>query len=306
VGRVARGLPNAALLAAIVLGTTLLAAAAVLLVGTPGQAPGQRGTPPLTNELQVNLPPAAWGILFLSPLIVGFVFLVYRRLTTSGAGGFGVIVIALLLGLVFYVLLMHGSGGPGFVSIGPAPPPPGNNSSGGGNSSNGSGGGGGSGTSAFHLTIPPYALWIVALVLCAVVLGLTVPGVVSRLVDRRARGVTGGPGRPEREAVADALAEAATSLERGADPRETIVRLYLALLRQVAPMAGELSAATPEEIRRQYLVALGVPGDAATTLTRLFEEARYSTHPIDAPMLGRSRDALRAAEVALRRGAPAA
>ena len=300
-----RELPNGVLVGAVLIAATLFALAAVLLVGTPGSAPGSPGRPSSSGEVQIELPAAVWGLLFLSPLIVGVGALIYRRLTEPGVRSMGGVVIGVLVLLLLYVLLMHGSGGSGSVSIGtPPPPPPDNNTTGGGGSSGG-GGGGGFGSATFQLSIPPYVPWLVAGGLCVVVVVLALPGVVSRLADRARRSGGGAAPPADRSEVAAALSDASAALERGADPRETIVRLYVRLLALVAPSAGELAAETPEEIRRLHLTAMGVPPDAATTLTRAFEEARYSTHPIETGRLAHAQSALRSAEAALRRGAAA-
>lgn len=301
----ARELPNGVLVGAVLVAAALFALAAVLLVGTPGSAPGSPGTSnPSSGEVTIELPLAVWGLLFLSPLIVGLGAIIYRRLTEPGVRSVGGAVIGVLVLLLLYVLLMHGSGGTGSVSVGPPPPPPANNTTGGGGSSGG-GGGGGFGSASFHLSIPPYVPWLTAGGLCVVVGLLALPGVVSRFADRARKSGGGAAPRTDPGEVAAAFSDARAALDRGADPRETIVRLYVRLLGLVAPAAGELAAETPEEIRQLHLATVGVPSDAATTLTRTFEEARYSTHPIDADRLARAQAAMRAAEAAIRRGATA-
>lgn len=301
-----RGLRGGALVGILLLAAVLFAGASLLLIGPTGAGPGpSSGGGGGTGELEVNLPAEAWAVLFLAPLASAFGLLIYRRLTEPSVRGWGGVAVVIVVMLLLYVALLHGGGGPGFVSV--------KGVGGGGNnttlnnSSNGTNGSGtgpsGSGATAFNLQLPPFALGLVAAGLCAVVLALLVPGVVSRLVDRRGRGEGGGPRSVDRSDLAAALAEAADALDRGADARDTVVRLYLSLLFRVAPMSGELSAATAEEIRRLYLAPLGVPPEAAETLTRLFEEARYSTHPIGEATVAEARAALRAAESALRQGA---
>ena len=92
-----------------------------------------------------------------------------------------------------------------------------------------------------------------------------------------------------------------SELDEGRDPRRVIVRLYDRLLSRVSPLGVGVEFSTAEEIRANQLLPLGVRRPAADTLTRLFEEARYSTHPMDAAAAGLARDAIRAAEADLSR-----
>lgn len=92
----------------------------------------------------------------------------------------------------------------------------------------------------------------------------------------------------------DALARASTDLDLGGDPRTVILALYAAMLAQLRPMVDNLPTSTPEEIRATHLLRLGVRPEAARTLTRLFEEARYSTHPMGPEESARAREAVRA------------
>ena len=85
-------------------------------------------------------------------------------------------------------------------------------------------------------------------------------------------------------ALRAALEEAQSALDRKADARETIVRLYGQLLREITPQTGSLTAATAEEIRQGHLHRLGVRPVTAIALTRVFEVARYSTHTISSEL----------------------
>jgi hypothetical protein len=96
-----------------------------------------------------------------------------------------------------------------------------------------------------------------------------------------------------------ALAAAADRLDKTNDPRAVIVELYGRLLGEVTPYSGSLDARTPEEIRSGHLLRLGVRREAADELTRLFEEARYSSHPLDSPTIRRALAAIRTAETDL-------
>ena len=78
-----------------------------------------------------------------------------------------------------------------------------------------------------------------------------------------------------------AFREARKAIEAGGSPRETIVRLYNRLLTAIAGNDLELATSTAEEIRRTRLVALRVAPNRAQAITEMFEEACYSTHPIE-------------------------
>lgn len=311
--------PSVPMVAVLALAAVLVGAAAVLLVGTSGSQPsgaggGSGGGASGATQLTIDLPLFVWGLILLSPLIVFFALLIYRRITEGGRSQWSALLVLVIVGLLMLWLLYHGGGGNGNGLVGFGVQS-GNNESGSNLSnnttSNGSGGGGSgaNGTTATPLTfsVPPYVYWLAAIGLTVVVAALALPGVASRLLRGRDRSGGGGAGgQGDRDAVASAMDQAASALEQGADPRETIVRLYLDLLRTMSPITGELSFETAEEIRRLHLGPLGVPPDVAEALTRLFEEARYSTHPLDASSVSRATEAIRRAEAALRgRGAAA-
>ncbi|MEM0129039.1 MAG: DUF4129 domain-containing protein [Thermoplasmata archaeon] len=110
----------------------------------------------------------------------------------------------------------------------------------------------------------------------------------------------------DRQAVRAALSTAVEALEQESDPREVLVALYAQLLARLAPVADDLDTSTPEEIRRRHLIRLGVRASSAAEITRLFELARYSTHPILREDVERARATFREAIRDLdRRGAGA-
>ncbi len=284
--------------------------AAVLVGGTPGPA-GAGGQH--SGQLIVTLPVQVWGLIFLAPLLVAWTVLVLRRLLGGSmswaARGLVVAVALFAVAILFvYVLGAVGGGGGGTLSV-TGPTSPGTN-----NTSSTSGGGGtnatGTGT-PYHgpsLNLPAWAVYVFVAVLCGLVALVAVPGVVSSLVDRRPKHLgLAGSNDAAREELQRALAEASRALDSGADPRTTIVRLYQRLLRDLVPKVAGLEQLTAEEIRTFTLAQLRVRPDAAEALTRLFEEARYSTHPMGPAAAERCRDALRAVEADLARSAvPAA
>jgi hypothetical protein len=99
----------------------------------------------------------------------------------------------------------------------------------------------------------------------------------------------------------EAVSEAARRLEAALAvaytlPREElrghIFALYAALLEALGPALGELSARTPREVEWLSVRYLGVSPETARWLTGLFEEARYSSHPIRPESIGAAREAL--------------
>jgi hypothetical protein len=135
--------------------------------------------------------------------------------------------------------------------------------------------------------------------LSAVVAVLALPGIIERLVDRRPRSYAGlvdvGP-PPGAAEVRSALREAALAIEAGETPRESIVRLYGRLVGWVSPHPNDLTAATAQEIQRTRLRELRVAPARSEALTRLFEEACYSDHPIGGPDASRFVETMRAVE----------
>jgi len=180
---------------------------------------------------------------------------------------------------------------------------------------NGSGGytkgpsrGGNSGSNALF---PPGLLsgklaWIVFIAAVATggVLGVVlVPQVAARWRRRRTPLTT--PPSTSTDAVVMALSRAATSLEGSSDPRAVIGQLYRDLVSHVAPPENGTPNRTPEEIRDTQLLPLGVRPVAADHLTRLFEEASYSSHTIGPGDVVRAREAISMAEFDLRQARPA-
>jgi hypothetical protein len=242
---------------------------------------------------------AVWGLLCLGPLLVGFGALIVRRITEPGMGVSGRLVVSLVLVIVMLLLFVYllaaggGSNDRGSITItaggghtNSTRPPPTNNST---PPVNGTAVPG-----TYTVTVEPWELLTGVVAVSAVVAALALPGVLGRLLDRPSRrGVAVGTARSQ---VRSALADAGAAIDRGEDPRETVVRLYVRLLVELEPRVGDVAALTPDEIRRQALAGLGVSAPAAEALTRLFEEARYSTHPIGPSEAGRFREAIRRVE----------
>jgi len=156
----------------------------------------------------------------------------------------------------------------------------------------------------FHVvSLPPWAVLVAAASIGLAVVGLAIPSYGQWSARRRARRkATLGPA--ERAEASAALSEALTDLDRGSNPRQVIERLYTRFLDRVAPMSVDLEVRTPEEIRTDTLLPLGVRPAAAVQLTRVFEESRYSSHPMNAEQVASVREAIRLAASDLTRYAP--
>ena len=275
----------------VVVAALAVGAAASILVGTSSApAPSSAPTP------LIFLPP--WLIAIASFGIIAFVIGSLVLLRMSGGPALSMqrttvtalaTVLAALVFLVVVHLLGFGTSPAGTNNTsghgggGTTPPP-----SGGHNVTTGSGG-------VFTWAgVPPWLPFVIlaAVVLLAVV--VAVPGLREYLAGRR-----GAAARPirsaEEAAVREALTQASTDFRRGADPRAVILALYAALLERLEPMVVGLDSRTPEEIRAVHLEHLGVRPGPARTLTRLFEEARYSSHPMGAEESERAAEAVRAA-----------
>jgi Domain of unknown function (DUF4129) len=90
----------------------------------------------------------------------------------------------------------------------------------------------------------------------------------------------------------EAVAEGRAALARIDDARAAIIACYVAMERSLAERGTTRAAAdTPDELLARAVASGTVRGGAATRLTALFYEARFSTHPLS----GRQRDAASAA-----------
>jgi len=169
---------------------------------------------------------------------------------------------------------------PGLNETNGTGPPPG-----GGNSSlNSTGFGLGDSVNFFGLNLPAWAA--IGIVLAVIVtVGVLVAIFVLRLQgrDRPLRSLPATGLRSEFESAARALGEGST------DPRQVLIALYARLLTRLEPAVGDLATSTAEEIRTHYLIRLGVDPRTAEEITRLFELARYSSHPIGPTEVARAR-----------------
>jgi hypothetical protein len=90
--------------------------------------------------------------------------------------------------------------------------------------------------------------------------------------------------------VAETIGDAIDDLEAEPDARRAVIAAYARMEGVLARHGLQREAAeTPLEYLRRVLLGLTARGDAVQSLTRLFEEARFSRHEIDATM---KRDAI--------------
>ncbi|HTP56511.1 MAG TPA: DUF4129 domain-containing protein [Thermoplasmata archaeon] len=185
----------------------------------------------------------------------------------------------------------------------------GSGSGGGTGRTNGSGGGShggtGSNTSQPILTaIPPpsassWPIFAAVAGLSLVIGALIVPRLAARSILHR-RPPPSEPSRQARANAARAFSDAARRLASTSDARGVILNLYTQLMARLEPRVEIPTSRTPEEIRQSHLIPLGVRAEAAAHLTRLFEEACYSSHPIDGAAAARARESVQLAEYDLR------
>jgi Domain of unknown function (DUF4129) len=132
----------------------------------------------------------------------------------------------------------------------------------------------------------PAFQWPVALIGGAVWVAIIVGWYTARRRLRRYRPAPAGIADATLAAdVAGTIGEAIGDLEAEPDARRAVIAAY-------ARMEGVLArhglrrepAETPLEYLRRVLLGLTARGDAVQSLTRLFEEARFSRHEIDATM----------------------
>ncbi len=286
-----------ALLALVGVALAAGAAAALLTGVTPQPAPTSGSAP-------VELPDWLLGLLFLSPLIIGLVGYILQRGPSAvgnrkrnALGLLGPFAGVLVFILLFIVASHYIGGGGCFVYCGSTITTVTNNTTVGHNNTT---------TTPVNVTstvAPPLSLSnvlpiVIVIAVAFVAAAVAIPALLSRSARQKEEGLAEADRARDARA---ALSAAVSELDEGRDPRRVIVRLYDRLLSRVSPLGVGVEFSTAEEIRANQLLPLGVRRPAADTLTRLFEEARYSTHPMDAAAAGLARDAIRAAEADLSR-----
>ena len=109
---------------------------------------------------------------------------------------------------------------------------------------------------------------------------------------------------PGAEPLMAALAAGARVLHEDPDPRTAIIGCYAAMERSLADAgAPPLMADTPAEVLSRATASGLVRSAPATTLTSLFRQARYSSHPMTEADRATAIDALAQVQADLRSGA---
>jgi hypothetical protein len=273
-----------------------IGAAASVVAGAASAPPFQPGP---GSSLLVTQRDVGLVLVVLFAVVLGL--LLYSRIRAGSMqiqSQFAISSLAILFALVLLVALLDvfggGVGGPTTAPAGNSTLPGGGTHNDTGNSNQSLAGGGGQNT-LFTLHLPPWALFALVAGLVLVVGAVAFPRLRKYATERRGERGTGRPSPADLQAVRSALAAAERDLEGGGDSRTVIIALYASVLRRIEPWVGGIDPHTPEEIRSRHLVRLGIRASAAGTMTRLFEEARYSSHPLGPEAVARATAAIREA-----------
>jgi hypothetical protein len=286
----------------LVLAVALAAgAAASLLAGVATSSGSSSG--PATELLLPSWVPIV-ALYVFAGLVIGY--LIYQRLsgqTMPVPARYTLTILLTVFLAVVFVIAAHGaffSGGAGPHSASPSSGngtiPPANTTTGNATSLGGPGG---------YLWTPTVPAWVpFALIAIVAIVGgvFLTPQIRGYLADRRDRRNRRGRAATPAAELRSALQRANAELEHGTDARAVILALYGTVIDRVSTIVGSVEVETPEEIRSHHLVRLGIRPATAEELTRLFEEARYSTHPLSLPTVDRVRNAVRDAMADLARG----
>lgn len=290
------------LLAAVTL--ALAVGAAASLIAGAARAPAFQAPP----SVDLFLTPGQLSVVILLVLLVliGLILWLFfgvQRAPVPGRIAVALVAIVLAAVLIAEFLRLFFSAGAGSGAV-TSTNHSGGNGTGGGTNGTGPGNamnpGGPLGFLTLHL--PPWLLFVAVAIGALVVSAVAVPYLSRRAGVAETRRAPGPVNMAEIEA---ALTSAVRELDQGNDPRQVVIRLYSTLLARIGPMVGGVDEHTPEEIRARHLVRLGIRTEAATTLTRLFEEARYSSHPLGPPEADQARQAIADARDDLDRPRPA-
>ena len=248
---------------------------------------------PTTSELGSAPGPEVFMVLSLL-IVAGLVYLIYVYVR----GWKDRVGIPQRFTVTFLMILLLGAG---FVAIAwwIAPPvlrgsgpisPPGNHTGAGGVPSQNNSTLGAPGGFPFSNFVPPWVPYAVALGIALATVLVVVPFLLTRRREHRERSSLGGP----EEAARAAMSETLMQLGQGSfgDARALILALYARLLARVAEPLGGIDHLTAREIEAALSQSLGVRPGTAHALTEMFEEARYSTHPLGPESVARARSAL--------------
>jgi Domain of unknown function (DUF4129) len=124
-----------------------------------------------------------------------------------------------------------------------------------------------------HFALPAWLPWTVVAIVCVAAL------TAAAWYSRRSEDLSAPPGEgPAAQAAVDA---GIVALGAAGDARSAVIAAYAAMEQALAARGiRRASAEAPREYLRRVLTAAGGADSDATLLTGLFEEARFSSHPI--------------------------
>lgn len=156
-----------------------------------------------------------------------------------------------------------------------------------------------------HARYLPYVL-VGLIVLAALVVCVTLL-VRARTVLRRPAGYADVSPVDEQDDLRQAIESAGAALRAVDDARAAIIASYVAMEGSLASAgAARAVAETPDELLARAVAAGLIRGPAAATLTGLFYEARFSTHPLAATAKDAAKQALSSISAELTTGRAAA
>jgi len=124
---------------------------------------------------------------------------------------------------------------------------------------------------------------------------------VSWRIQRPRRVLEAAPPEDDAHAARRAVDAALEPLREPADPRAAVIEAYARMEHVLAGRAlGRRASEAPREYLRRVLAERGAPAASLTTLTELFEEARFSRHPITEDAARFAERELEAARLALK------
>ncbi|HEV8049049.1 MAG TPA: DUF4129 domain-containing protein [Thermoplasmata archaeon] len=286
----------------VVLAALLFGVAAALLSGVPPTPTNLTHTPGgfvSYWELEV------FGNIVIGLVVVWVVYRVIQRIRDPSGAQFAkgpvmVWAVGLLLVLGFLVAVHFVGGGspaplvptgPGGNSNGSMPPPTGKplNAS----------------PSNFTVGAETFPGWVAyALVIGVAIVAVFVAVPLALALSGRKPAVVLAPSEADaaRAAIVATLAELES--DPNADPRALIVALYGRLLTTVDAHLVETGSRTAREVQSSVVARWHISNGAAEELTRLFEEARYSVHPMGRGDSERARAALERVLAAIDRRPP--
>lgn len=270
----------------LILGIALAVGGAAALLTAAATAP----TTPSTSPSLLRLSETAFEWVLVVGLLGVVAFLIFDRIRQGAVAYptriFAVAVTVIVI-LTIYAVAGRVDGGGSVTPL--VPVGPGSNGTAGDNSS-----GGGPPTNATAGSFAPFAFSLPGWALFALV---AIIGIVSIVVAMRVFGARARSQGEVSTTLSDAelrglLVDASDALDSDEEPRVVLIRLYGLLIAHLTPLVGDTDPETAEEIRAGHLVRLGIGAETAREITRLFEEARYSSHPIGPPELARAKAAI--------------